>query len=264
MKKRWFILIMIMIMLFLTGCNRVPEPVVPLPEEGYDTTGEKTVVYHADTTFPLSFTLDGEQQIKPGTYWYYELAAAYDKSWQDSFYTYDTKSLELNGNKSYTKLGKRSCYATNGDWPLFLNPVHTEYTPSNQEMVDQTIATLAQQQLDQHQMALRAQITDVWTCDLDGDGTQETFFKASNGAEQEEAMPSYCFLAYLKGDRCQILYSVFRPEGDLSVEKLTPLVCDLNGDGKWGVVLYQKGDYESFTAFDYTAGSFVQTYQILF
>jgi len=30
------------------------------------------------------------------------------------------------------------------------------------------------------------------------------------------------------------------------------------------VVLYQKGDYESFTAFDYTAGSFVQTYQILF
>ncbi len=259
---RKILLVLMIVLLCLTGCDRVTEP--PLANGDYDTAGEKTVIYHGDHTFPLSYTVDGQQQIAPGTYWYYELADSYNKSWGDSFYTYDTKSLELNGNKEYSKLGKGNCYATNGDWPLFLSPVHTEYTLSNQELIEGGLIGLAQQPLDQQKIQQTVQITDVWSCDLDGDGQSETFFKACNCDTAAETDPHYCFLAYEKEGACQILCSSFRAEGESSAKEIRPMVCDLEGDGKWELAVHQKGDYESFALFDYTDGSFIQTYNILF
>ncbi|MBQ7935087.1 MAG: hypothetical protein IJ333_01905 [Clostridia bacterium] len=269
MKK--ILIVLSILALCLTGCKKTEQPPTVPEGEVFDTSGEKTVLYHGKQTFPLSFTLDGQQQIQNGTYWYYELANAYEKTWEDSFYTYSTKDLELNGNRAYSKLGKKSCYATNGDWPLFLNPVHTEYAASNQEQVDQALLTLAQRQLVQNQVeGETARITDVWICDLDGDGNQETLFKACNcrkekeDAEEATLSVGYCFLAYAKDDQCQVLYSSFYPEGDSPVEKLTPLVCDLEGDGKWSLLIYQKGDYESFTTLNFSGGNFTKNYEVLF
>mgnify|MGYP005812835257 CR=1 FL=1 len=293
--------------LLLTGCSKKEKDPITTPEETYNTAGERTVIYHGEKEFPLSFTTDGVQKIENGTYWYYELEKAYGKDWEDSFYTYDIKKLELTGTRSYSKLGKRSCFATNGNWPLFLNPVHTEYTSSNQNMVDSKLMAHAEQQLLANQMTdTPAIITDVWSCDMDGDGTQEFLFKACNytlpvkepkeeNTVEKENIHTYCFLAYAKDDVCQVLSGSFRTEtsevaettvalapytydeaGNLSqtvlyqkdpyhaVQEMKPLICDLNGDGKWSLLLYRSGDYESFTAFDYSGGNFTKNYEIIF
>ena len=261
--KKMMVLICVFL-LCLTGCKAVEQPAAP--QEGtYDNSGEKTVVYHGEHTFPLSFSVDGQQQIANGTYWYYELSSGYERSWEDDFYTYDTKKLELNGNRSYTNLGKKKCYATNGNWPLFLNPVHTEYTASNQDKVDIVLKTMTEQQLSHHQMEAEALISDVWKCDLDGDGKQETLFKACNCEEvSEETAAKYCFLAYTNEETCQVLYSSYRIEGGVTPETLKPLVCDLEGDGNWEIIVYQQGDYKSFGVYGFQDGNITKKYEILF
>lgn len=259
--KRWMIFLMAVVLLF-SGCSKNKEIPEDLPSENFDNSGEKTVVYRGDQDFTLSFTVDGEQQIENGTYWYFELENAYRDDWTEQFYTYDTKKQELNGSKDYTKL--KNCFATNGNWPLFLNPVHTEYSASNQEQVEGSLVAMAKQQLSANQMEeAEAVITDVWSCDMDGDGVQETLFKACNYAEEGEGI-SYCILGFASGDSCQGLFTDFHPEGGSKPEKLTPMVCDLNGDGKWELLLYKKGDYESFTAFDFTGGNFTKCYEIIY
>ncbi len=265
MKKIWILLCVAA--LCLGGCKS-KEPPMKMPEaEGYNTQGEKTVVYHTkEATFPLSFTMDGAQQIQNGVYWYYELADAFGRSWEDSFYTYSAKDLELNGNMKYAELGKKSCYATNGDWPLFLNPVHTQYSISNQDQVAENLVSMVQQQLTHQQMEqASAIITDTWACDLDGDQSQELLFKACNCNEKkEDGAPQYCFLAFVKGEDCQILYSSFRPDGTIGIQSLSPLVYDPEGDGKWSVMVHQKGDYESFCAYQFSGGNFTKCYEIYF
>ena len=262
MKK--IMILICVLMLFLTGCKSTEQP--PFAQEDfYDIAGEKTVIYHGEHTFPLSFTVDGKQQIANGTYWYYELADDYSRTWEDKFYTYDPKRLELNGNRSYTNLGKKQCYATNGDWPLFLNPVHTEYTASNQEKVDPILRNLTKQQLNHNNIEATPLVTDVWVCDLNGDGTLETLFKACNCADvKEEPAVKYCFLAYSKEDACQVIYSSFRPEGGATPETLKPLVCDLEGDGNREIIVYQQGDYKSFGVYGYQDGNISKKYEILF
>ena len=248
--------------LLLSGCSKGGTGALEIPEEPFDNSGEKTVVYRGKQDFPLSLTTDGAQQIENGTYWYYELADAYDKPWDELFYTYDTKKMELSGSKNYSKL-KDPCFATNGNWPLFLNPVHTEYTVSNQNMADKSLTEMAKQPLTANQMEdATVIITDTWVCDMDGDGGQETIFKACN-CETEEA-GKYCFIAYAGGDGCQVLYSSFRADGSEGPEKLTPMVCDLNGDGKWALLLHWKGDYERFTSFDFSGGNFTKCYEVIF
>ncbi|MBQ8600155.1 MAG: hypothetical protein IJ407_02080, partial [Clostridia bacterium] len=175
MKK--FLIVLSICALCLTGCQKTEQP--QSAPQTYDTAGEKTVVFHGDVTFPLSFTLDGQQQIQNGTYWFYELENAYGRTWEDPFYTYSIKDLELSGSRSYTKLGKKNCYATNGDWPLFLNPVHTEYTASNQDQADAALIAMAQQQLTANQMdGQTVLIADIWNFYLYGDGEQEVLFNA--------------------------------------------------------------------------------------
>ncbi len=261
MKK--FLFVLLIAAVTLSGCKSAKPPVeTPAP---YDTAGEKTVVFHGDVTFPISFTVDGQQQIPNGTYWFYELQHAYGRNWGDSFYTYDTKKLELSGSRAYTKLGKKNSYATNGDWPLFLNPVHTEYSGSNQDQVDSALISLAQQQLIANQMTDQTvMITDLWQCDLDGDGKQENLFKACNCEGAEAGMPQYCFLAYAKEDACQVLYRSFHPDGNSPVQELRPMVCDLEGDGAWSLMIWQKGDYKSLTVYGFSGGNFIKNYEILF
>lgn len=253
-----------MMVLLLSGCSKNGEDPVDIPTDDFDNSGEKTVVYRGKENFPLSFTVDGAQKIENGTYWYYELADTYEKNWEEPFYVYDNKKMELSGSKNYGKLVKEKCFATNGNWPLFLNPVHTEYTASNQEMVDKTLVNLAGQQLSANQMESASLIiTDTWICDMNGDGSQETIFKACNcGAEDENG--KYCFIAYANAESCQVLYSTFRADGSEGPEKLSPMVCDLDGDGKWALLLYRKGDYESFTSFDFSGGNFTKCYEIIF
>ena len=247
----------------LGGCKPAKQPEESV--EPYDVLGEKTVVYHGDATFPISFTVDGVQQIPSGTYWFYELENAYGRYWEESFYTYDLKKLELSGSRPYSKLGKKHCYATNGDWPLFLNPVHTEYSASNQDQADVGLLMMAQQQLAANQMADQTPIiTDLWKCDLDGDGEAETLFKACNCHGAEEGNPQYCFLGYAKGESCQVLYRSFHPDGNSPVKELRPLICDPEGDGKWSLLIEQKGDYKSITVYDFSAGNFTKNYEILF
>ncbi|MBQ8893038.1 MAG: hypothetical protein IJ043_01355 [Clostridia bacterium] len=242
--KRWMILFLA-ILLLLSGCSKESE-VPDLSAENFDNSGEKTVVYRGDQDFTLSFTVDGTQQIENGTYWFYELSDQYERDWSDPFFTYDRKKQELNGSKAYDKL--KNCFATNGNWPLFLNPVHTEYTESNQNRVDGKLLDLANKQFADDVTCI---VSDIWSCDMDGDGGEETIFKAS------DSQSGTIIIAYANGENCQGLYAG-------NVEKLTPMVCDLNGDGTWSLLLYKKGDYESFTSFDYTGGNFTKCYEIIF
>ncbi len=259
--KRW-IMFLLVAALLLTGCSKNGEEPLDAPVENFDNSGEKTVVYRGKQDFPLSFTVDGTQKIENGTYWYYELADTYEKTWEEPFYTYDTKKLELSGSKNYANV-KDKCFATNGNWPLFLNPVHTEYTISNQKMADDALAELAKQPLTANQMETATVIiTDTWVCDMDGDGGQETIFKACNCGTEDAG--KYCFIAYAGGEGCQVLYGSFRQDGSAGPEKLTPMVCDLDGDGKWALLLYWKGDYESFTSFDFSGGNFTKCYEVIF
>lgn len=256
--------LLIAVLLLFSGCSPAKEqPNPPLTEE-FSNAGEKTVVYRGDQNFTLSFTVDGKQEIENGIYWYYELADVYPDEWSDPFYTYDLKNLELNGSKDYTKLDKSECFATNGDWPLFLNPVHTEFTQSNQNMVNKALVTFMEQQLATNQMeGIPVVITDVWTCDMDGNGGEETLFKACNCTVEEEGA-SYCFLGYYGGESCQGLYSSFRTDSNCNLEKLEPLVCDLNGDGNWSVLIYKKGEYQSLTTYDFSNGNFTKCYEVIF
>lgn len=260
--KRWF-LILIAMMVLLTGCSGTEEKPLDLPEDGFDNSGEKIVLYGGKKSFPLSYTIDGKQQIENGTYWYYELEDSFEREWQDPFYTYGVKKLELNGSKEYKKAVKEKCFATNGNWPLFLSPVHAEYSASNQDLAEKGIVDVIKKQLQAHRFEdEKVLLTDTWSCDLDGDGNAETLIKACNC--EEEAERYYCILAYLKGDDCQVLYSSFSENEKCSPDELSPSVCDLNGDGKWELLLYRKGDYESFCSFDFADGNFTKGYEIIF
>lgn len=260
--RKMILMVLIAGVLLLAGCSEKTQPPAELPEGGFDNSGEKTVLYRGEKSFPLSFTVDGEQQIENGVYWYYELADTYERSWDELFYTYDAEKLELDGSKAYDKLNRDTCFATNGNWPLFLNPVHTEYTASNQNMVDKGLIELSRKQLEANQMPEAEPIvTDVWVCDMDGDNAEETLFKAAGSAGESG---SYCFLAYSAGESCQVLYGDFNPGGATPVEKLNPMVCDLNGDGNWGLLLYKKSDYESFTIYLFSGGNFTKGSEIIF
>ncbi len=257
MKK---ILVFLCLLLMLSGCAKTEKPPADLPDDPIDVSGEKTVLYHGDKDFPLSFTIDGQQQIQNGTYWYYELSDLYDRSWEDSFYSYDVKSLDLNGMKNYGSFGKKDCYATNGDWPLFLVPVHSEFSASNQDKIESRIIKAVDQQLKAHQMEKTAPVvTDTWLCDLDGDGAQEMLFKA-----EDSRAGTYRFLGYLQEENCQVLEGWFDEKNEDDLPDITPIVCDMEGDRKWSVMLHKTGDYESFTLYDFNNGNFTQGYTIIF
>ncbi len=250
------------ITLLLSGCTNRNTEMPELPAENFDNSGEKIVLYCGKQSFPLSLTQDGDQRLENGTYWYYELEDSCKKEWNEPFYTYDIKKLGLSGSKSYNKLAKEKCFATNGNWPLFLSPVHAEYTASNQDMVDAALIGLAQKQLTANNAGEeKAIVTDTWSCDMDGDGKEEVLFKACN-CDEDTSQKRYCLLAYAKGEDCQVFYSRFSEEA--GPEKLTPMVCDLNGDQKWALLLYKKSDYESFVSFDFEGGNFTKCYEIIF
>lgn len=304
--KRTLLAIMALAVL-LTGCAKKTTELAPSPDGTYNTTGERLVLYHGEKEFPLSVTVDGAQQLENGVYWYYELSDFKDREWTEPFYLYDTKKLELTGERNFDRLGQKSSFATNGNWPLFLNPVHTEYSASNQEKVDPVLIALTEQQLAANKMEdTPAIITDIWTCDLDGDGAEERLFKACNYTlpakkpkddemVQQEQVKSYSFLAYAKNDACQVLFGSFRTEssdetassvvlapfaydesGGISqtvlyrsedyrtLQELRPLICDLEGDGRWSLILYREGDYKSFIVFSFIGGNFTQQYEIIF
>ena len=255
MKKIWIVLSVCL--LLLTGCSAAKEPPAVTPEEPADTAGEKTVLYCGEKVFPLSFTVDGVQQIENGTYWYYELTEDYDKEWEGTFYTYN-EGLELNGSRSYGDFGKRCRYATNGDWALFLSPVHTEYNEENQDNVEAGLMELVRQQLAaNNREETISVVTDIWLCDFDGDKEQERLFLATDDA-------SYCFLGYVKNDVCQVFDGRFSIADGEELPSLTPAVCDLDGNGQWSLLLYKDGDYESLAVFDYSAGNFTKCYDIIF
>ena len=114
MKKYLWILISLFL---LSGCSSsVPEM---LPED-FDNSGEKYVLYCGEKSFVLSDSVDGAHNIGNGPHWYYELAWQ-KNACEDLFYTYDLKNHELNGSKAADRL--ENCFATNGNWPLFLYPV---------------------------------------------------------------------------------------------------------------------------------------------
>lgn len=260
--KKWC-LILSAIFLLTTGCTSQKQNYIPQPAD-FDNSGKKTVLYCGNKSFPLSLSVDGEQQIENGVYWYYELCDTYDQSWTDPFYTYHSKKLELNGSKPYDKAVKEKCFATNGNWPLFLNPVHTEYTASNQESADAALKKPIEDQLLTNNIEGEAGIiTDTWSSDMDGDGIQEILFKACN-CSVKDAKQYYCFLGYQKGDSCQTLYQNTSASAPCAAEELNPIVCDLDGDGKWGLLLYKKGDFESFTFYDFSGGNFTKSYEIIF
>ena len=228
MKKYLWILISLFL---LSGCSSsVPEM---LPED-FDNSGEKYVLYCGEKSFVLSDSVDGTHNIGSGPHWYYELA------WQknvceDLFYTYDLKNHELNGSKAADRL--ENCFATNGNWPLFLYPVHTEYSSSNQSEVEPALLAVAE-----------GEVTDVWECDLNGDGASEQLFCAAGDKK---------FFGYCRGEDFQGIYSG-------SCETVEPLICDLNGDAVWELVLYLKDSYECFCVFEFADNSFVKRYEIFF
>lgn len=252
MKKTCIVLMACLII--LTGCAKAEKPPTATQEKPTDTAGEKIVFYCGDKVFPLSFTADGKQLIENGSYWYYELADDFEREWTDSFYTY-SKEMELNGSKVYGEFGKKCRYATNGEWALFLSPVHTEFSAENQDKIDTELISMVNQQLASNNMEKATpQVTDLWECDFDGDGVQERIFLATDEV-------SYCFIGCVKEKSCQVIDGVFSVK---ELPKYSPAVCDLDGNAQWSLLLYKEGDYESLTVFDYSGGNFTKCYDIIF
>lgn len=242
--KRWIALIVGCLLLF-SGCSEKSEK-QPILSGDFDNSGNKTVVFCGDKEFVLSYSIDGKQQIENGTYWFYELKDEYDFRWEEPFYTYDLENRMLNGSVQFDEL--KNCFATNGNWPLFLNPVHTEYSETTQNQVDEKILMQAGKAFAED---LNPVVQDIWKCDLDGDQKEELLFCSSAGDGAER------YLGFFDGGNCQGLYHG-------KAETVTPLICDLNGDGKWSLLLYEKGNYERFISYDYSNGNFIKTYEIIF
>lgn len=256
MKK--ILALFLILSLFLAGCSKSDSVPQESPNDPIDTTGKKVVLYCGAKEFPISFTIDGEQQIQNGIYWNYELNHDMLDSSQEKFYTYDELTLELNGAETKNKVGKDRCFATNGGWPLFLTPVHSQYTLSNQNKVDKEIRRQADAQLISNQIdGENALITDVWHCDLDQDGIEEQLFLAKN----EEGKNRYVFLAYTNGKNCQVLSGFYKIN---KLPEIRPIICDFDGDGKWSVLLYESCHYQKFSTFDYSNGTFTKSYDIIF
>lgn len=261
--KKWIIIVTLLV-LMLSGCSKQSAEMPEMPHEQFDNSGEKTVLYCGKKSFPLSFTDDGIQQIENDTYWFYELNNRYEVNEDAVYYTYNLDKAELGGTMTYKRAVKEDCFATNGDWPLFLSPVHAEYSLTNQKAVDKKLIQLAQEYLrDNNIMDEKLVVTDTWSCDMDGDGTQELLFKACN-YEDESSGKRYCLLGYLKGEECQILYSSLTDKEENLPQNIIPRICDLNGDEKWGLLLYKKNDYESFTTYNFEGGNFIKGYEIIF
>ena len=242
----------------LTGCSKKENIPKELPDDPIDTMGKRVVLYCGQKGVPLSYTIDGEQQIQNGIYWYYELDQNLIDDPEEKYYTYDELTLDLNGAETINSLPKNSSFVTNGGWPLFLTPVHTQYTLSNQNKVDKQIKKIADAQLIANRIdGENALITDIWVCDLDQDGTEEKLFLAKN----EEGEKRYCFLGYANGEDGQIL-SGFYNLGKLP--ELRPIICDFEGDGTWSVLLYESCHYKKFTSFDFKNRTFTKAYDIIF
>lgn len=307
MKK--IILMMLIAAIFLSGCKKESNKPA-LPEDHYNIEGERVVLFSAkNREFPISFTVDGSQKINNGTYFYYDLDNRFSKNWKDSFYLYDSENLELSDLKQYGTFGDQEYFATNGNWPLFLNPVHTEYSANTQDQVAENLLKCGKGILKQNGFENEPLIiTDVWLCDMDGDGDEEQFFKAANFDSPQKKLKddksitkdeihTYMFLAYADGEACQLLSGSFRSmmnehkdqeaasvltsfiydeNGELAttvlkrrntpsfLKDLKPLICDPDGDQKWSVFVYKEVDYKSLTLMDFSDGSFIKNYEIIF
>lgn len=243
MKK--LILFLMIAMLMLTGCKKEAQNPISIDEE-YNIEGERVVLYYGDKKFPISFAVDGKQKIENGTYFYYDLNSQFGREWSDSFYLYHPDELELIDFKKMGTFEDRHVFATNGNWPLFLNPVHSEFSLSNQDRIDDSIITAGKELLKQNKMAAEPLIiTDVWLCDMDKDGREEQFFKASNHSLSskklkeksvtEDEISIYSFLGYLDESNCQLLYGSFRkimnePSNEEAASVLSTITYDKDGN----------------------------------
>lgn len=266
--KRIVVCLVILVML-LTGCSSGEKKPIELPKKA-DNSGDRVVIYMDEgRLFPISYSVDGKQMLENGTYWYYELSHVPSFDDKETFYIYDADSKQPIEKTTYFELNEKSGYATNGDWELFLRPVHTEYAVSNQEMVDERFVDMTKKQLAANKMEdAEAIVSDVWECDFDNDGTAEHFFKACNcEITVEKRKNTYCFLGYTDGEVCQILYGYYSSESEKAggkFKKIEPIVCDLNGEGKWTVMVFKQSSYASLIAYDFNDGNFYKTYEIIF
>lgn len=213
------IIVLLLGMIVLSGCKKAAkEP--DMTNEDYNIEGERVVLFCGEKQFPISFSVDGKQMIENGTYFYYDLNQKFDREWTDSFYLYHPDQLELIDFKEYGSFNGQLCFATNGNWPLFLNPVHLEFSSENQDRIDVELLNAGRKILDQNNMKNEPLIlTDIWSCDIDHDAKEEFFFKGCNYIEPkgnsknellEDEVCVYSFLGYFDDGNCQVLDGSFQ------------------------------------------------------
>lgn len=260
MKKICWILIW---MFLLTGCAKQEQAQPLSPDEPIDIDGKRIVYFRGDSDIPISFTNDGAQKIENGTYWHYELDLMEKNEFDGPFYFYEKDSLNLCAKEENPAVGAKNCFVTNGEWALFLEPEHHRYTPKEQGDVDSAIIDAATKHLAANNIRdQKANVTDVWNCDFDGDGKCEQLFKAEEWKENGE---NYCFLGYLAGENCQILSGCCYPEyKEREPMDLYPMVCDLSGKKQWQILVYKRCEYESFSVFQSESGNFSKNYEIIY
>ena len=131
-------------------------------------------------------------------------------------------------------------------------------------MNNEKMINLVRKQLDANKLEnAEVYVTDIWSCDMDSDGKQEIFLRACNASDKTEER-KYHLLLYVQGEEAQTVYSHYTDSGTKMNERIVPMICDLNGDKKWSLLLYKDGDYESFISFDYNKGNFAKSYEIIF
>ncbi len=240
------ILMLLCFAFLLSGCGKKPTNDLKT-EEQHDNSGHRVVLYSDSKIIPISYSLDGNLQIEPGTYWYYELESGLEPSKGAQFETYSAKNMKASSLCSFEKLQKKKCFAVNGDWPLFRSFKYSSYDEKEQdklpdqlmESVKNTIKSLGIEETD-------SRIDEIWNYE------GESLVAGCYGDENRS------FLCRVTDDNSQMLWN------DTGNLEITPIMMDLNGSGRYSLVLFCQGDYREFKVFETKEDQFVFRYSIIY
>ena len=175
----------------LTSCSAQPEVLTDEPQEEAETSQVVFYLYE-DELIPVSLSQEGQSLLTEEEYWYFEIEEQISnqekEQWKDeTFFLYHSEDCEIVGQASYDELKERmqeldADFAASQQITLFPEVLSWQsYTLEQQSQIDpvcrQAVADILELKGLYHTPVYISQIAQ---CDIDHDGSPETFVKASN------------------------------------------------------------------------------------